>query len=184
MNHVYRVVWNEASASFVAVCEIAAARGKRSSLKRSAMVSLLAWMGLVGSSAWALPQGGAVVAGTATLGTVGSTLTVNQSTQAVSLNWTHFNVAAGELVNFVQPTNGIALNYVSNASTIAGSLQANGSVFLMAPGGLLIGPSAQIQVGGVFGASSLPLDSYNPVTRRVTFAKVSGTPGKIINQGQ
>src|ERR1700735_51022 len=59
------------------------------------------------------PVGGAVVAGSATIGRAGPTLDINQSTQNAIINWQQFSIAGGELTKFVVPnTSSATLNRV------------------------------------------------------------------------
>ena len=81
----------------------------------------------------ALPTGGQVVAGSATIKQQGQELTVQQTTQKLITNWQSFNIGAGSTVNFVQPSaHAVALNRVlgTDVSVIQGALNANGQVWL------------------------------------------------------
>lgn len=103
------------------------------------------------SPLFALPTGGAVVSGTATLATSGSTLTVTNSNNAI-INWLGFSIGAGETTRFVQPSaSSTVLNRVvtSSPSSIFGSLTSNGNVFLVNPNGILFGAGSQVSVGGL-----------------------------------
>src|SRR5580693_1173241 len=80
---------------------------------------------LLGQSAPLLanPTGGAVVAGSATIGAAGKTLTVTQSTNNAIINWQTFSIASGEATKFLVPnSNSATLNYVlgGNPSQIYG----------------------------------------------------------------
>ncbi|MBI4986845.1 MAG: filamentous hemagglutinin N-terminal domain-containing protein, partial [Rhodocyclales bacterium] len=103
----------------------------------------------------ALPTGGSVAPGTgsATIATNAATMTVDQTTSKVAIDWTTFNVGSAATVNFVQPnSSAVALNRVSaagGASEIAGALNANGQVFLVNPNGVLFADTAQVNVGGI-----------------------------------
>ena len=91
--------------------------------------------------------------------TVANTTTVNQSTQNLAINWSSFDIASTETVNFIQPNaSSIALNRVlgQNPTSILGSLNANGQVFVLNPNGVLFGTTAQVNVGGLV-ASTLSL---------------------------
>jgi filamentous hemagglutinin family protein len=69
-------------------------------------------------------------------------MTVDQSTQNVSIDWQTFNIEANESVRFNQPSvNSIALNRVlgQDPSQILGNLPANGQVFILNPNGVLFG---------------------------------------------
>src|SRR5690349_19351036 len=93
--------------------------------------------------AYALPVGGNVVAGQATIATAPQRLDVTQSTNRAVLDWQSFDIGAGEQVKFAQPSSqSVALNRVTggqNASQILGKLDANGTVMLVNPQGVVFG---------------------------------------------
>src|SRR5437867_3268858 len=75
------------------------------------------------------PVDGTVAAGSATISSVPNTLTVNQGSHKVVIDWRDFSIAPGERTIFLQPSaNATALNRVigGNLSQIRGSLEANG----------------------------------------------------------
>ena len=80
--------------------------------------------------AYALPQGGQVAAGSATITSGVNATDINQASQRSVINWNGFEVGANESVNFYQPSQtAIALNRISGgASQINGSINANGQV--------------------------------------------------------
>lgn len=136
------------------------------------------------SFAQALPQGGNVTAGTGSLSESGSNLTVNQGSQKLVIDWQSFGIAAGESVQFVQPnSSAVALNRVlgNNRSEIFGSLSANGQVFLTNPNGILFGPTAQVDVGGLV-ASTLAISNEDFLAGNYVFSGDDG--GAISNQGE
>ena len=101
-------------------------------------------------SSWANPEGGAVVAGGATISSAGATTTIQQSTDRAVIHWQGFSIAPGETTSFVQPAaSSVVLNRVTsgNASQLMGTLQANGQVYLLNPNGIFIGNGAVIDVG-------------------------------------
>lgn len=113
-------------------------------------------------NAYALPVGGAVSAGSATIGSQGGTTTITQASQNAAINWQSFNIGTGESVNFVQPNgSATALNRVLGAdpSSILGSLSANGKVFLVNPNGIVFGQGASVNVGGLVGSTRNISDS-------------------------
>ena len=176
LNRIYRLVWNEVLQAWVAVAEIARGRGKSSAKK------LIAAMLAVGAiSAHAAPTGGVVTAGSATIGQTGNTTTIRQSSGNVSINWSGFNIAPSETVDFIQPSaTSVAVNriYSTNGTQILGHLDANGQVWLLDPNGILFGQGAQVNVGGLV-ASTLSSVSMNGNT-----ASFSGNgTGSIVNQG-
>ena len=87
-------------------------------------------------------------------------LTINQSSSTAILNWQSFNIGAGNLVQFVQPSaSSVALNRIfdPNVTTIAGNLKANGQVYLINPNGILFGSHAVVNVAGLI-ASTLDVN--------------------------
>ena len=79
-----------------------------------------------------LPQGGAVVAGQASIVASGQQLTINQSSARAIVNWNSFSVGQPNSVQFNQPNAQAAtLNRVTGAtpSTIAGEIRGNGQVY-------------------------------------------------------
>jgi len=107
------------------------------------------------------PSGGAVVAGSATIGSAGLTLTINQSSHNAIINWQQFSIAGGETTKFVVPNSSSAtLNRVvgGNPSAIYGTLQSNGIVYLVNPNGIVVGPSGVINTSS-FLASTLDISN-------------------------
>ncbi len=188
MNHTYRLVWNESNQRYVPAAEGARARGKRGgckALRRLGAVVLAASLGAhYVAPAEASPTGGTVVAGQGTISHSGSTTTVSQQSQDLSLNWTGFSIAAGETVRFVQPcSTAVALNRVTgtDASQIYGQLQSNGQVFLINPNGVLFAPGAEVNVGSLV-ASSLELSDADFREGHYQFTAGS-TVGAVDNRG-
>jgi filamentous hemagglutinin family protein len=96
--------------------------------------------------AWGNPTGATVASGNATFATTGTTLTVTNAPNTI-INWQGFSIGAGETTRFVQQSSASAvLNRVTtqSASSILGSLQSNGRVFLVNPNGILFGSGAQV----------------------------------------
>src|SRR5690348_3244562 len=95
MNRVYRLIWSRLQNAWIPVAELARGRGK-SSLRKLTVAAL----SLASTAALAGPEGGQVTAGAGTISQTGTTTTINQSSQNLSLNWQSFNVAPQETVNF------------------------------------------------------------------------------------
>jgi filamentous hemagglutinin family protein len=136
-------------------------------------------------AAHALPTGGRVAAGSASISSAGSALRVDQSTNKAVIDWQSFNIGSGASVRFNQPSSSsITLNRVGadgGRSLIDGGLTANGQVWLLNPGGALFGPTANINVGGLL-ASSLKLGNDDFMGGTYRFSKDGA--GSIINQGK
>lgn len=110
---------------------------------------------------WANPTAGEVAAGSAEISSSGGTLTVIQASNNAIINWRDFSINQGELTQFIQPSAlSAVLNRVTGGdpSTIYGTLQANGRVFLINPNGITVGPTGVINTQS-FVASTLDLNN-------------------------
>ena len=96
------------------------------------------------------PVNPTVVNGNASFNQSGNVLTVTNSNGAI-INWNRFSIAAGETTQFVQPSvSSSVLNRVlSDPSTIYGTLNSNGQVFLVNPSGIIVGSGGRIDAGGI-----------------------------------
>jgi filamentous hemagglutinin family protein len=134
-----------------------------------------------------LPQGGSVVGGRATIGTpANGALTITQSSPNVVVNWNSFSVGQQNTVTFNQPSSSSAiLNRVtgSTSSTIAGTIQANGQVYLVNPNGIAITPSGTINVGGGFVASTLGISDHDFLSGKRMFTG-NGSSAVVSNAGK
>jgi len=177
MNHIYRLVWSTVTNGWIAVAETARGRGKGA--RRRLVAAALS----VGSlTAQAGPTGGQVVAGSGSIAQSGATTTITQASPNLSLNWSTFNIAPQETVNFVQPSStAIAVNRIfdTNGTQILGHLNANGQVFLINPNGILFGEGAQVNVGGLVAST---LDWSGTATGNSISFGGSGS-GSVVNRG-
>ncbi len=192
MNRTYQSIWDDRTGTFVAVSEIAHCAGRRSSpgiacpqpgTGFAVKGLVLALMLSFGAPIQALPVGGTVSLGSATISKGAASTTITQSTQDAAINWLSFNISAGEAVRFVQPgSNSVTLNRVLGAdpSSIQGSLSANGRVFLVNPSGIVFGKGAQVNVGGLV-ASTLDLSDGNFAAGNYRFSGAGS--GAVLNQG-
>jgi filamentous hemagglutinin family protein len=138
------------------------------------------------AGAAANPQGGVVKAGSATIAPNGSRLEVVQSSQRAVIDWRSFSIGAGRSVAFKQPSAASAtLNRVTGPemSAILGLLTANGTVFLVNPNGILIGPGAKIDVGGLVAATA-NISNENFMAGRYKFDEVVNRNAVIVNRGE
>ncbi|WP_034412339.1 YDG domain-containing protein, partial [Derxia gummosa] len=204
MNRIYRLIWNELTGSFVAVAEFARARGKRSrgiagavlaagGVALAAPVSaqappdagrLAAAVAARNLAGNALPTGGNVVAGSATIGQNGARMDINQSSQRAAINWLGFDIGGQAQVNFNQPNaNSATLNRVTGAdpSAILGRLTSNGQVLLVNPNGIVFGQGSQVNVGGIV-ASTLDLADADFMAGKLNFTRGAGA-GAVLNRG-
>jgi len=190
LNHVYRLVWNEVTQSFIAVCEHTRARGKRSRAGQLAAVAIVLAGGLQGAHAQqappvnALPSQGQIAAGQGQIQQGLNQTTIQQQSNRLVINWDSFNVGADARVQFLQPgRDSIALNRVTGGtvSSIFGQVAANGQVWLLNPAGIVFGQGARVDVGGLV-ASSLSLSDADFLSGRFAFQGSSG--GAVVNQGR
>ena len=162
-------------------------RRREGSLK-SFFVGLLASTSLTVQpvmAAEALPTGAHVTAGSASVVTSGKTMTVTQGSDRAIVNWNGFSVGAGNTVKFVQPDSSSSiLNRVtgSTTSTIAGTVSANGQVFLVNPNGIAITSSGTVKVGGGFVASTLDIKDKDFLDGKLNF-NGDGASAGVSNKG-
>jgi len=132
-----------------------------------------------------LPTGGSVAAGSATIGAAtGTSLTVTQTSSSAVLNWQSFSVGQGYSINFLQPSSSSTiLNRVtgSTTSTIAGSINANGHVYLINPNGIVITATGTVNTGA-FVASTLGISDADFMAGKRTFTG-NGASASVTNAG-
>ncbi|WP_267110694.1 filamentous hemagglutinin N-terminal domain-containing protein [Xanthomonas sacchari] len=127
---------------------------------------------------------GVIAHGTATIDTHGSVTTVNQASDKLVINWRDMNVGKDETLNFVQKdATAAVLNRITSAdpTTILGTLNANGRVFVVNPNGVLIGQGANLNVGSLV-ASSLDIKDDDFDADKLDFAQAG--KGEVSNLGQ
>ena len=134
----------------------------KSYLARRLALSLIIG-GMFVSSAYALPQGGAVVGGgsNGNIGGSGNVMDIiGTGSNNVAIKWEQFNIANGETVNFKNMAN--VLNYVTGntKSEIYGTLNGQGvNVFLLNPNGILFGKGAAVNVGSLHASTGKMTDA-------------------------
>ncbi len=153
----------------------------------TAAASIYVLGSLLSASAWAAPAGGTVVAGSASIvQATPDTLNIVQGSNKAIVNWQSFSIGAGETVNFQQPTSkSVTLNRVTgnDPSAIYGILNANGTVMLVNPNGVVFGPSSRVDVGGLV-ASTANISDADFMAGNYRFAEASGNKNaRIVNQG-
>jgi trimeric autotransporter adhesin len=156
-----------------------------SPLSRLFRASIAACFALNAATLNANPSGPAVVHGSvgfSGLGTSALTIT-NQSAGNAIIHWNGFSIGVNELTRFAQFANLAVLNRVTGteASSILGSLQSDGRVFLINPNGIVFGASARLDVAGLV-ASSLDLSDQDFLSGRLRFTEVPGA-GAVVNNG-
>ncbi|MDD4909945.1 MAG: filamentous hemagglutinin N-terminal domain-containing protein [Candidatus Omnitrophica bacterium] len=130
----------------------------------------------------ALPEGEAVVSGSADFSYPDANTMNITTSDRVIIDYQSFSIAQPETVRFIQPSgSSVALNRVrgGDPSTILGSLLANGKIFLINPNGILFGANARVDAAGLV-ASTLDISNEDFLEGRLNF---QGVGGYIINQG-
>ncbi len=140
--------------------------------------------GTASGGASANPTGAQVIHGSASFANpAAGVLNITNSAGAV-LNWQSFDIGAGEITRFIQPSAASAvLNRVvsGDPSEILGTLASNGHVFLINQNGILFGRNATVDTAGLV-ASTLNLSDADFLAGRMNF---TGPPeaGPIRNEG-
>ncbi len=182
MNHIYRSIWSESLATWVAVPENTSSKGKRSSVRNAVLATGLM---VCSSVSWGLPTGQQVVSGQVSVTSPSATqMQITQGTQNAIVNWNGFSIAPNEAVNILQPNiSAMLLNRVVgiDASIIQGQLSANGQIFLINPNGILFSNTAQVDVGGLI-ASTHNISNADFLNGNYHFTQ-DGATGTVSNQG-
>jgi len=161
---------------------------------RAAVVLALAAWSLISPSAGAapLPVGGDVKLGDAFIGSVDdgpSQLTITQASDRAVIEWAGFDIAEDHMVVFRQNPNAAVLNIVTGASPswLDGTLQADGSVYLINPYGITITATGVIDTGGAFAAATLRAANaaaFYDGAHLLEFAAQPGDPpAAVVNEG-
>lgn len=143
-------------------------------------VSIVVLSGL-SAEAGALPSHGHFVSGQGSIAKGNQSLTVKQSSTTGIIDWNGFSVGKHQGVTFDNGS-GATLNRVTggNLSTIAGTLHATGSLYLLNSSGVIVSGTGHVITGGNFVASSgnLTDNAFNADDRRLFNAKAG-----VINRG-
>ena len=117
---------------------------------------------LLWNLAVAAPEGGTVAQGSAVISQSGSQTNITQTSQNAVINWHGFDTAATESVKFSQPnSSSVALNRITSGlpTTFAGSLTANGQIWILNPAGVLFTSTSKIDVAGLVASTLTIKDS-------------------------
>jgi filamentous hemagglutinin family protein len=158
-----------------------------STLVLSLFFSTIQW-GFI-SAAYANPNGGTVVGGSATISGQGTShVIVNQGSNRAAINWNNFSVGNGERTQFIQPDkNSVAFNRVTggNASQILGSIDANGKVILANPNGIIFGAGSKVDAAGLVATTHDADTNAFMAGGQLRFNKnPNAAPGaSVVNQG-
>ena len=133
-----------------------------------------------------LPKAGTYVAGTGAIASQGNGLVVTQpgSTRGV-IDWNSFSIGKTNSVTFDNGS-GATLNRVTGGSpsAILGRLSATGSLYVINPQGIVVGPSGVISTGGRFVASTLDIcnDAFMRGSGALTLS--GNSDASVINLGK
>lgn len=134
------------------------------------------------AAALAGPEGANVAAGNATIRQNGNTTIIRAGDRTI-IDYTRFNIGANETVRFVQPNaNARVLNRIKGdaPTTIDGTLKANGIVYFANRAGVIFGPTAIVNVGGIYAAAgNISNSDFQAGLNRFT-----DVTGSVTNAGQ
>ena len=128
------------------------------------------------------PQGGAVVAGHATIGQTTAQTTVAQSSQRAAIDWTTYNIGAAHTVVYEQPNaSSLTVNRVTapDPSQIAGRIRANGQIVIVNRSGVVFMNGSQVNAQSLV-VSSADISNRNVMAGRMVFDQ-PGKPGATIS---
>lgn len=190
MNKIFGLCWSRTRQTFVVVAENVRSCSKRSIRCAARQLTGVLLAGGLGSTAFAgtlaeaLPANGSVVAGSATVSTLGQIMNINQSTQKVVIDWEKFSIGNTSKVNFNQPSvSAVALNRVTgNEQTlIDGVLNANGKVFILNSSGILFSKNSSVNTSGLV-ASTMSLSNADFLADNYKFSG-NGSTSAVVNAG-
>ncbi|MCP4611286.1 MAG: filamentous hemagglutinin N-terminal domain-containing protein, partial [Planctomycetes bacterium] len=127
------------------------------------------------------PEGAKVIHGQVSLQQSGLNTVIHASDKSI-INYTSFDIARPEIVQFIQPgSNASVLNRIisANPTFIDGTLLANGRVFFVNPAGVIIGSGATINVSQLV-ASGLNISNDSFINGQYEFV---GGGGSVVNYG-
>ncbi len=135
---------------------------------------------------YALPEGGVVTAGQASIASGGNITVIQQGSDRAVIDWSRYNIHEGEVVHYAQPSvTAATLNRIhdANPSRIQGALTANGQVYLVNPNGMVFGEQARVDVGALV-ASTADIGTQPFMAGGALSFNTPGKPDSaIINQG-
>ena len=133
----------------------------------------------------ARPQGGTVVAGSASITQTAARTNVAQSSQRAAVDWRSFDVGSGHTVAFQQPNaSSVTLNRVTgpDPSQIAGRIQANGQVVLVNGSGVVFHAGSQVDAQSLV-VSAANVTNGNFMAGRMVFDQPGKANARISNAG-
>lgn len=133
----------------------------------------------------AAPHGGTIIQGTGSIAYDGDTVTIDQTSDRLIIEWQSFDTTSGQSVVFNQPgvTSG-ALNRIlsGQATQFDGSLTANGLIILTNAAGINFGSTARIDAGSLI-ASVAGISNRNFMNGLMIFDQPGLPDAMITNEG-
>jgi filamentous hemagglutinin family protein len=157
-------------------------QGARALLKSTAF-GLGSTLVLLSGPTHANPSSASVTTGSASISSTSNKTTIDQKSEDVVIDWSSFNVGAGQTTEFVQPNaQAIAVNRIGgNApSQILGTLDANGRIVLINGNGMLFGKGSRVDVGSLIATST---DGADSDVLSGKFTRAGSQNASIVNQG-
>jgi len=122
--------------------------------QRLVMLAGLVGIGVCGGGAFGEPEGGDVTEGEAEIDYGDWTRVITG--EITVIEWLSFQIAAGETVEFIMPSEtSRVLNLINSGvpTEIMGTILGNGQVFLVNPSGVIFGQGAVVNVGALYAAA-------------------------------
>jgi filamentous hemagglutinin family protein len=151
------------------------------------LISFLTYLiGIFPSMVFALPSGGTVQSGSATIESTPSSqlMTIHQTTDKAIIDWQAFGIESAEHVDFQLSQGGKTLNRVTgdDPSSIFGKLTSNGDLWLINRNGILFGDSAQVDVNSLIATTS-DISNTDFLNGNYNFGIPSSLSSTVVNQG-
>ena len=130
---------------------------------------------LIALKVWGLPEGTTPVVGSGSSSLNGNEMVITAPDDSI-FEYQSFNVAEGETVRFVQPSEqSRVLNRVlgATATNINGNILANGQVYLVNPSGIIFGAGAVVEAAKLHAISGV-LSNNDFIGRVDDFSHLSG----------
>jgi fibronectin-binding autotransporter adhesin len=147
-------------------------------------ILLMGGASLAGAADLRLPENEIVVSGAVSIERSAGQLTITQTTDKGIINWGSFDIGADAKVNFLQPNSSSStLNRISSglSTSILGQLTANGKIFVLNSGGVLVGGGARVNVGSLV-MSTLQIADQDFLSDQYVLAR-GEHDGGITNEG-
>ena len=157
----------------------------RSTALQAVVGLVVATPGLAQPAPSARPQGGQVVAGSASIATTANATNITQSTNRAAIDWRSFNVGSDQSVNFQQPgSTSVTLNRVTagDPSAIAGKITANGQIVLTNPSGVTFYQGSQVNAQSVV-VSAAGITNQNFMAGKMVFDQAAQPNARVENRG-